>query len=102
MNEKEYALRMLDEIRNRDGIGYNDYSDLWDAISEIPVEGDNDTDCKFCHEDSDGYVFPLEKNGHVVVRLGMDGWTLGVKYGTWRKNIRINYCPMCGRRLKNG
>ena len=38
MSEKEYALRMLDEIRNRDGIGYNDYSDLWDAISEIPVE----------------------------------------------------------------
>lgn len=38
MSEKEYALRILDEIRNRDGIGYNDYSDLWDAISDIPVE----------------------------------------------------------------
>ena len=38
MSEKEYALRILDEIRSRDGIGYNDYSDLWDAISEIPVE----------------------------------------------------------------
>ena len=42
MTEKEYALRILDEIRNRDGIGYNDYSDLWDAISDIPVEEDND------------------------------------------------------------
>jgi len=42
MTEKEYALRILDEIRNRDGIGYNDYSDLRDAISEIPVEEDND------------------------------------------------------------
>ena len=59
-------------------------------------------DCEYCHEDSDGYVFPLEKNGHALVRFGMDGWTLGVKYGTWRKNIRINYCPMCGRRLKHG
>lgn len=38
MSEKEYALRILDEIRNRGGIGYNDYSDLWDAISDIPVE----------------------------------------------------------------
>lgn len=59
-------------------------------------------DCEYCHEDSDGYVFPLEKNGHALVRFGMDGWTLSVKYGTWRKNIRINYCPMCGRRLKHG
>lgn len=42
MSEKEYAPRILDEIRNRDGIGYNDYSDLWDAISDIPVEKDND------------------------------------------------------------
>ena len=65
------------------------------------AEGDNDTDCEYCHEDSDGYVFPLEKSGHALVRFGMDGWTLSVKYGTWRKNIRINYCPMCGRRLKH-
>ena len=42
MAEKEYALRILDEIRNRDGIGYNDYSDLWDAISEIPVKEETD------------------------------------------------------------
>ena len=65
------------------------------------AEGDNDTDCEYCHEDSDGYVFPLEKSGHAHIRFGMDGWTLSVKYGTWRKNIRINYCPMCGRRLKH-
>ena len=42
MSEKEYALRILDEIRSRGGIGYNDYSDLWDAISDIPVEKDNE------------------------------------------------------------
>ncbi len=42
MSEKEYALQILDEIRNRDGIGYNDYSDLWDAISEIPVKEETD------------------------------------------------------------
>lgn len=38
MNKKECALQILDAIRNRNGIGYNDYSDLWDAISEIPVK----------------------------------------------------------------
>lgn len=42
MTEKEYALRILDEIRSRDGIGYNDYSDLWNAIFDIPVGEDND------------------------------------------------------------
>ena len=42
MSEKEYALQILDQIRSRDGIGYNDYSDLWDAISEIPVKENND------------------------------------------------------------
>jgi len=47
MSEKEYALQILDEIRNRDGIGYNDYSDLWDAISEIPVNVVRCKDCKY-------------------------------------------------------
>ena len=42
MSEKEYALRILNEIRNRDGIGYNDYNDLWDAISEIQVEEEDE------------------------------------------------------------
>lgn len=38
MKEKEYALMLLDAIRNRGDIGYSDYSDLWDAIMDIPVE----------------------------------------------------------------
>ena len=38
MNEKEYALRLLDTIRTRGDIEYSDYSDLWDAISAIPTE----------------------------------------------------------------
>lgn len=59
--------------------------------------------CEYCNEDSDGYVKPVEKNGHVAVLYSpIYGWILGVKYGAWRKDIPIQFCPMCGRRLKNG
>lgn len=56
--------------------------------------------CKYCHEDSDGYVTPLEKNCHAFVsRSPIDGWVLSMKYGAWRKDIPIRFCPMCGRKL---
>ncbi len=42
MNEKEYALSLLDLIRTRGDIEYSDYSNLWDAISEIPVKEETD------------------------------------------------------------
>ena len=57
--------------------------------------------CEYCHEDSDGYVTPLEKNCHAFVRCSpIDGWILSLKYGSWRKDVQIRYCPMCGRRLE--
>ena len=58
--------------------------------------------CDYCHEDSDGYVTPLEKNCHAFVRRSpIDGWVLSVKYGAWRKDISIRFCPICGRELKH-
>ena len=41
--------------------------------------------CEYCNTDSDGYVKPIEKNGHAFVRF--DG------------ECKIRYCPMCGRDL---
>lgn len=35
--------------------------------------------CEYCHEDSDGYVKPLEKNCHVFIRFGMGGWEIPSK-----------------------
>lgn len=55
--------------------------------------------CEYCHEDSDGYVKPIEKNCHAFVSFGMDGWELSLKANGWHGSAKINYCPMCGRAL---
>ena len=55
--------------------------------------------CPYCHEDSDGYVCPIERNGHAFVRKGMDGWCIELKARGWHKSVLIKYCPMCGRDL---
>lgn len=55
--------------------------------------------CQFCHEDSDGYVKPLEKNGHASVHFGMFGWSIDLRANGWHGSIKIKFCPMCGREL---
>lgn len=55
--------------------------------------------CKYCNEDADGFVTPIEKNGHAFVRFGMNGWELSLKANGWHGNAKIRYCPMCGRDL---
>ena len=62
------------------------------------------TDCEYCHEDSDGYVRPIEKNSHAFIRFGMNGWEISLSAKGWNGSAKIMYCPMCGRDLlaKNG
>ena len=55
--------------------------------------------CEYCNEDADGFVTPLEKNGHASVRFGMSGWELSLKANGWHGSAKIRYCPMCGRDL---
>ena len=55
--------------------------------------------CEYCNEDSDGYVRPVEKNGHAFIRFGMNGWELSLKANGWHGDAKIRYCPMCGRDL---
>ena len=55
--------------------------------------------CEYCNEDADGFVTPLEKNGHASVRFGMSGWELSLKANGWHGSVKIRYCPMCGRDL---
>ena len=78
----------------------------------IPAEtGENDGDgtsgdcisrqseqsaCEYCHEDSDGYVLSVEKNGHAYIQNGK----LALRANGWWGECAINYCPMCGRKLR--
>ena len=55
--------------------------------------------CEYCNENVDGFVTPLEKNGHAFVRFGMNGWELSLKANGWHGSAKIRYCPMCGRDL---
>ena len=55
--------------------------------------------CEYCHEDSDGYVTPIEKNCHAFIRFGMHGWELNMKANGWYGSAKIKYYPICGRSL---
>lgn len=55
--------------------------------------------CEYCNKDSDGYVKPIEKNGHAFIRFGINGWELSLKANGWHGSAKIRYCPMCGRDL---
>lgn len=70
-------------------------------LEQMPPAQPEQTNCDYCYEDVDGYVEPIEKNGHAFVRFGMNGWELELKAKGWHGEIKIQYCPMCGRKLKN-
>lgn len=54
--------------------------------------------CAYCCEDRDGYVLPLEKNGHAFIGYEpIDGWVIYLKDNRWRGKAKIRFCPMCGR-----
>lgn len=56
--------------------------------------------CDYCQTDADGYVKPIEKNGHAFIYPGMFGcWQLHIRLKGDHLWCDINYCPMCGRRL---
>ena len=58
------------------------------------------SDCKYCHEDKDGYILGLDKNGHVWINKPNLRNELVVRYYGNRMAIPIQYCPICGRKLK--
>ena len=57
--------------------------------------------CRYCHEDSEGYVQTIDKNGHAYIIWGDRGMNkLILRYGKERRETPIFYCPMCGRNLE--
>ncbi len=60
--------------------------------------------CPFCHEDLDGYTrfLPRKGVGNIFIhRAAIDGWQLNFS-GKYRSKaeVKINFCPMCGRDLE--
>ena len=72
------------------------------VIRRLPSAQPENADCIYCHEDSDGYVKPIEKNCHAFIRFGMNGWELNMKANGWHGSAKIRFCPMCGRELGHG
>lgn len=71
-------------------------------MQDLPPAQPEQTDCEYCHEDSDGYVRPIEKNSHAwLVRRGRT-MKLRVGFKGEYRDCDILYCPMCGRRLTDG
>ena len=62
--------------------------------------------CPYCHEDVDGYVRFLPRSGAGKACIHQrhpinGGWQLEVsQHSGTRVNIKINFCPVCGRRLE--
>lgn len=73
---------------------------VWIMEKWLPSAQPEQTDCEYCHEDSDGYVTPIEKNFHAFISFGMNGCELSLKAKGWHRSAKIKYCPMCGRELK--
>lgn len=63
--------------------------------------------CEFCHEDRDGYITHLDREGtgsmHIIwSHPAYGGWKLCVRSGKEvRMTVKINFCPICGRRLED-
>ena len=83
-------------LRRKFGIG-GDLAEI--TLAELPSAQPETADCIYCHEDSDGYVKPIEKNCHAFIRFGMNGWEISLSAKGWNGSAKIMYCPMCGRRL---
>lgn len=56
--------------------------------------------CKYCEEDFDGYYKTLDKNGHLCIFDTPHEKKLEVNWFGKKIKVYINYCPMCGRKLK--
>ena len=85
---QSYHGQMPNEVNHR----------IWKEINELPSAQPEHTNCTYCHEDFDGYVYPIEKNCHAWI--SRERLIMSAK--GWKKEIKINYCPMCGRRLGDG
>jgi len=78
---------------------YFNFYTVTEILKQLPPAQPEQTDCEYCHEDSDGFVRPIEKNSHAwLVRRGRT-MKLRVCFKGEYRECDILFCPMCGRRL---
>ena len=53
--------------------------------------------CVYCREDIDGYIVPFGKNADVYWQKPNK---LVLRIGKELRECKINFCPMCGRELR--
>lgn len=60
--------------------------------------------CEYCHSDTDGFTLLLPRKGIGNAHLyysAMEGYMIHVSGpNNTRFAIKVHYCPMCGRKLK--
>ena len=83
INERSQVVRWHEGLEP-----YVKLSDVVWAIEKLPSAQLKQTDCCYCHEDSDGYVTPLEKNSHAFIHFGMNGWCLELRAKGWHGNAK--------------
>ena len=95
--DQKYKMELLGMIS---AIGFAHEEELGTNLAEVGTDCiSRQAACEYCHEDSNGYVMPLEKNCHAFIRYGMNGWELSLKAKGWHGSAKIKYCPICGRSL---
>lgn len=107
--DRQAAIDALYHVDENNGWSIEAIRGLPSVQPEVLAHGEGElsaepeqTDCEYCHEDSGGYVKPLEKNCHAYIRFGVHGWVIELKAKGWSGKAPINFCPICGRRLNHG
>lgn len=90
--------------------GYTSYTDkcFKDMQKRYAAARDGDTDCPYCHEhepfvdwDERPIGQYLDKYGDFMDNIHIRAGVLhSVTEGQYDQDIAINFCPMCGRKLR--
>lgn len=66
--------------------------------------------CEYCTTDRDGYVSSIKPTNHVKGKAEIksfiryesyNGYVLDTRFSTTNSLFKINFCPMCGRNLRD-
>ena len=71
-------------------------------LPAVPPVSYGDPKCPYCHTDCDDDIKPLERNCHAFIEYGLYGGRMVLRANGWHVEVKINFCPMCGREFERG